>query len=501
MIIEGKDITSPIREQADVCIIGSGAGGAYVAYRLADRGLSVVVLEEGGAYFRSDLSGRVEDAITTLYRNCGLDLALGRPSIMVPTGKCLGGTTVINMGVCFRAPDTVLATWKRSGLDSYGPSEMAPVYDEIEELMSVQPVKPEVMGRTGEIITEGALRLGLHPKPIRRAVSDDCRGCGNCAYGCTEDAKQSMTVRLIPEASRAGARFYCDVRAQKILHDRHKALGVRGYVRDRATGTPMHDAQISARVVVMAAGALGTPCLLLSNRIGRRGTVGAHLKLHLCARTTGVFADQVDGFHGVCQNVYVDDFQGRGIMLEATFTGPCTQLAGLPGNGAEFWDLCRRYANMASIGVLTSEKTEGRVHGSIGGVPVVTFQVSREDADVLHEGMLEADRILFAAGAERVINGCHVSPQLESVEELACAAGRSVLPQDMMIMAFHPQGTCRMGIDRRTSVVGPTGECHELRNLFIADASMFPTSIGVNPQETIWAIAHKVSDAIARELL
>ena len=498
MIIEGKDVASPIQERADVCVIGSGAGGAYVAHRLANRGLSVVVLEEGGAYFRADLTGRVRDAITALYRNCGLDLALGTPSILVPTGKCLGGTTVINMGVCFRAPDTVLSAWKSSGLDGYGPSEMAPIYDEVEELMSVQPVKPDVMGRTGEVIAEGALKLGLHPKAIRRAVSDDCRGCGNCAYGCTEDAKQSMTVRLIPEASRAGARFYCDVRAQEIVHDRYKALGVKGRVIDRATGAPVQEVAISARTVVLAAGALGTPCLLLSNRIGRRGTVGAHLKLHLCLRTTGVFPDEIDGFRGVCQNVYIDDYHDRGIMLEATFTGPCTQIPGLPGNGEQFWDLCKRYRNMASIGVLTSEKAEGRVRGSIGGVPVVTFQVTRQDADVLHEGMLEAGRILFAAGAEKVINGSYVSTLLNSNEELEEAAGRNVLPKDLMIMAFHPQGTCRMGTDRRTSVVGPTGECHELNNLFIADASVFPTSVGVNPQETIWAVAHKVSDAIAQ---
>ena len=119
---------------------------------------------------------------------------------------------------------------------------------------------------------------------------------------------------------------------------------------------------------------------------------------------------------------------------------------------------------------------------------------------MLHEGMLEAGRILFAAGAEKVINGCYASPVMDSIEELEESAGRNVLPKDLMIMAFHPQGTCRMGTDRRTSVVGPTGECHELNNLFIADASVFPTSVGVNPQETIWAVAHKVSDAIARDM-
>lgn len=501
MIIEGKDIHSGVREEVDVCIIGSGAGGAMAAKILAERGLSVVVLEEGGAYFRKDFTGRIKDSMATMYRNQGADATTNMPVVAVPTGKCLGGTTVINMGTCFRAPDHVLRSWEESGLEGYGPEGMAPYYDLIEEEMSIQPVKPEQMGRGGEIIAEGAKKLGLHPRPLRRNVSDDCKGCGNCAYGCLEDAKQSMIVKVIPAADKAGAKFYCDTRANLILHDGEKVTGVTARVMDRETGAFLYNADIWAKVVVLAAGALHTPALLLKNGIANRsGQVGKHLKLHLCARTVGIFDELIDSHRGVCQNLYIDDYLDQGIMLEATFTGPASQLVGLIGIGAELWDLCKDYRHMASLGIMISEKGEGRVRSDGEGNPIMTFDITKEDAETLYKAMIYADRILFMAGAKKVVNGNFKFPVVENMTELDKILREKTRIQDFMILAFHPQGSCRMGANKKKSVVGPDGQTHDLKNLFIADASIFPTSLGVNPQQTIWALAHRVAENIAKNV-
>lgn len=500
MIIEGKDVKGTVREDVDVCIVGSGAGGSVVARDLSRLGLSVVVLEEGGAYSRKDFSGRVREAFSTLYRNQGADASTGVPSVIVPTGKCLGGTTVVNMGTCFRAPDSVLLEWEKGGLEGYGPADMAPLYDRVEEEMSIQPVRPEVMGKNGEIIAEGAKKIGLHPQPIRRNVSDACKGCGNCAYGCTEDAKQSMILNAIPDADRAGAVFYCDTRAKNLVHDGEKITGVHATVKDRETGAFLHNVDIAAKVVVLAAGALHTPALLLKEDVANKsGQVGRNLKLHLCARTIGIFDEVIDGQYGVCQNLYIDDYLDQGIMLEATFTGPASQIPGIAGVGKEFWDICKSYRHMASLGIMISEKSAGRVRADDGGNPIITFHVGQEDAETLHKAMIISDRILFAAGARKIINGNFAVPVVNSVTELEGLARQKTKASDFTLMAFHPQCSCRMGTNPKKSVVGPTGECHDLKSLYIADASVFPTSLGVNPQETIWAIAAKVAESIARD--
>ena len=500
MIYEGKDIKGTVREEADVCIIGSGAGGATVALELAQRGMKVVVLEEGGAYFTEDFDGKIKRATKLFYRNQGMDATLGVPAVLVPTGKCLGGTTVINMGTCFRAPDNILELWEEAGLEGWGVEGLAPYYDRVEERMSIQPVKPEVMGKNGETIAMGAEKLGLHPQPIRRNVNDKCRGCGNCAYGCTEAAKEAMVINAVPQASEAGAVFYCDTRAQHVLNDGRRATGVHATVRDRETGSFRYSVDISAKVVVLSCGALHTPSLLLKNGIANKsGKVGKHLKLHLAARTIGIFDEVIDAHRGVCQNLYIDDYLDQGIMLEATFTGPASQVPGTIGIGQDLWDIVKQYRHIASLGIMISEKTEGRVRADDNGDPVMTFHIGQEDARTLQKAMLVADRVLFAAGAKKVMNGNLAMPVINTVTELEDFSAQKTRASDYLLMAFHPQGTCRMGTDPKKSVVNGEGRSHDIENLYIADASVFPTSLGVNPQETIWAVSSKISEGIAAD--
>jgi len=501
-IIEGKEIREAVRETADVCVIGSGAGGAVVAKELAERGAKVIVLEEGGAFFREHFSGAIKDSMAKLYRNFGADATAGIPSVIVPTGKCLGGTTVINMGTCFRASAQVLEEWTAQGLSGYREAELAPYYDRVEKITNIQEVKPEIMGKNGEIIAEGARRLGLHPRPIRRNVSDDCKGCGNCAYGCLENAKQAMILNYIPQALQAGATFFCDTRAEAIIHDERCISGISAKVVDRETGDFRHHAEVSADVVVVAAGALNTPALLLKNKLANRsGQVGRNLKLHLCARVLGIFEEAIDAHHGVCQSLYIDDYLDQGIMLEATFTGPSTQLPGLPGFGRELWELTAAYGHMASIGVMVSDTSAGRVRADARGNSILSYNVNQEDADTIKKAAMISARIFFAAGAKKVVLTGYGQPVLHSVADVEKLQDHKAKASDFLLMAFHPMGTCRMGVHRKSSVVDANFETHDLRNLFVADASVFPTSLGVNPQETIFALATKCADFIASHVL
>jgi choline dehydrogenase-like flavoprotein len=501
-IIEGRDIKAAVRESVDVCIIGSGAGGAVMAKELAEAGAKVVVLEEGGYYTRRDFNISIKDAFAKFYRNLGMDTAIGVPSIIIPTGKCLGGTTLVNMGTCFRAPARILDEWQEMGIEGYSENDLAPYYDKVEKLLNVQPVKDQVMGRGGEVIAEGARKLGLRPEPISRNVSDACKGCGNCSYGCAEDAKQAMHLNYIPWAVEAGARFYCDTRAEGFLHDEQRISGVYGSVREREDGSFRNHVDISAEVVVLAAGALHSSALLLQNKIANRsGQVGKNLKVHLCARAIGVFDQTIDSHQGVCQNLYIADYIEQGIMLEATFTGPASELPGLAGFDRELWSLAKQYRNMASIGIMISDTSYGRVRADRHGNPLISYDTNQEDSNTLKKAALISARILFAAGAKKVYFTCSAMPVINSVAEVETYQDVRIKPGDWLLMAFHPMCTTRMGVHRKSSVVDNHMESHDLRNLFITDAGVFPTSLGVNPQETIWAMATKCAEYISRNVL
>ena len=501
-IIEGKDIRASVREEVDVCIIGSGAGGAVMAKELAQKGARVIVLEEGGFFNKDNYPKTIRECFLKLYRNHGMDTTVGIPAIIVPTGKCLGGTTVINMGTCFRLPASTHKKWEEMGIAGWSESDLAPYYDLVEEIMSVREIQPDVMGRNGEIIAEGARRMGLHPTPLKHNINEHCKGCGNCSYGCNEDAKQAMTLNYIPQAVNFGAKFFCDSKGEFILNDEKRVMGVRGSVRDRDTGTFRHHIEISADLIVLAAGALNTPLILLKNEICNESKqVGRNLKLHLCGRVIGFFDEIIDGHHGVGQCLQVDDFKELGIMLEATFTGPASELPGFPGFGKELWDMAKDFRKIASLGVMVSDTSQGRVSVGPDGDAMMTYNMLQEDADKIKKSMLISARILFAAGARKIITSSSCFPVINSPAEVEKFSDLKVHAGDFTTMAFHPMGTCRMGANKKKSVVDLNLETWQLRNLFIADASVFPTSLGVNPQETIWAFATKCAEHISKNVL
>ncbi len=499
--IEGKTIKGSVWEQADVCVIGSGAGGAVVAKELAEKGLKVVVLEEGGNYGSKDFPRSILDSFNKLYRNQGLDTTLGVPAIVLPTGKCLGGTTVINMGTCFRLPEYTHKKWDDLGIKGYSAKDLAPYYDQVEKIMNVGPVSPEVMGRNGEIIAEGANKLGLHPTPILRNVNERCKGCCNCSYGCREDAKGSMILNYLPRAVELGAQIYCDAKAEFIVHDKEKVMGVTGSIRDRESGAFRHFIEVAADVVVVCAGALNSPLLLLKSEIcNSSGQVGKNLKLHLCGRAIGVFDQFIDGHHGVGQSLYIDDYSELGIMLEATFTGPASEFPGLNGFGKEFWDHLKEYRRLASIGVMVSDTSIGKVSVGLDSEPMVTYNMNQRDAEALKKGMLISARIMFAVGAKQVLTTTSCFPRINNLVEVEKFQDVKVEPGNFLVMAFHPMGTCRMGVDPKKSVVSPDLETWDMKNLYLADASVFPGSLGVNPQETIWAFATRCAENIVKNV-
>jgi choline dehydrogenase-like flavoprotein len=481
-------------EECDVAIVGSGAGGAVAAAALAEAGLDVLVLEAGDHYNRENYPADRLEAITRLYRDAGLTIAAGRPPIPVPVAKAVGGTTVINSGTCFRAPDSVLERWR----DEHGVSwadDLDADYAEAEEFLRVTQLDPNRMGRNGQLAMEGAAALGAGGAPIHRNAGE-CVQCSSCPYGCAIDAKRGMHVSYLPRAVAAGARVRAGVEAQRILTEDGRAVGLACSVRD-ATGRSRSYEVRARRAVIAAGGAFGTPELLLRSGLGGN-QVGRNFHIHPACWVGARYAEEVRGWEGVMQSFYVDQWEPQGVLLEATFTPLAFGGAWLTGTGAEHQRSLLEFDHVGSIGVHLSDNSQGRVGLGNDGAIRASYKLTREDADRIHFGIARAAEVHFAAGATEVYPNIPRFGTLKRGDLAAFEAAR-LKPSELRLEAFHPMGTARISTDPRHGVCAADGSVRGTENLYVADASLFPTSVGVNPMMTIIAFAKQVSRAVAGE--
>lgn len=478
-------------EAVDVVVVGSGASGGALARVLAEAGFEVLVLEAGEYHDARTYTTDPLEALPRLYRDSGFTVAEGRPAIPLPVGRCVGGTTVVNSGTCLRTPAEVLEKWRERFGIAWAP-ELEEEYGGVERDLRVMPVDLELSGRNAQLCHEGAEALGASNGPLpRNAGRVVC--CGTCPTGCAIDAKQSAHVSELARAAAAGARVYAGAEVTKVVVRDGRATGV---VARTASG---HFA-VGARAVVLCGGALGTPELLLRQGLANSsGEVGRNLSIHPACWVGARFEEEVRGWEGVMQSWHVDEWRDRGVFLEATFTPLPFGAHWLPGAGPAFMERVADFARVGVVGVMFSDKTSrGRVSLRSGRLHV-GYQLSDEDARGVRFGIARAVDILFAAGATEAY------PQIGGLAVVG-PGERGVIENgrfrtsDLRLEGFHPMGTARMGADPATAVVSPTGETHDVRGLWVADASVFPTSLGVNPMITIIATARRIARGLAAQL-
>ncbi|MGH2951928.1 MAG: GMC family oxidoreductase N-terminal domain-containing protein, partial [Solirubrobacterales bacterium] len=488
-------------EVCDIVVVGSGAGGAVAAALLAEAGLEVAVLEAGPYLDRHTYPDEPLAALQALYRDGGLTVAAGRPAIPTPVGRAVGGTTVINSGTCFRAPESLLADWAADHGIEWA-TKLDPDYAQGEEMLAVKPVDPETMGRNGQLLLEGAEALGVSHAPLHRNAGD-CVQCSSCPNGCRLDAKRAMHVSYLPRAVAAGARVRAGVEAQRVVFERGRAVAVDCY-----TGSAPGDGVVARafrvrarRAVVLAGGAFGTPELLLRSGFGSpSGELGRNLRIHPACWVGARFEEPVRGWDGVMQSYAVDEWEeSHGVLLEATFTPLAFGGQWLPGTGIEHQRRLLDYGHLASTGVHLSDRSSGRVRLGRNGSLRIGYQLTREDSVRLSFGIARAAELFYAAGATEVypqISGVPTIPR-ERVAEL----DTSPPPRSRLrLEAFHPMGTARMDADPARGVVATDGAVHGAEALYVADASLLPSSIGVNPMMTIIAMASRVARQMADAL-
>ncbi len=500
MIYTNKDITQDITEIADVCIIGSGAGGAVAAKELAEKGLKVVVLEEGGYYTANDFPKKPSEFTKLLYRDAGSLMAIGMPIIMIPLGRCVGGTTVINSGTCFRTPPSVLRHWGREfGLSQLTPERLEPYFERVEKLINVTETPENLLGGSGLLIKKGAEKLGYRCGPITRNVRN-CEGCGVCAFGCPKDAKQAMHVTYIPLASKYGAKIYANCRADRLTISKGFATGAEGVFLDDE-GKAFKRIKVNSRVTIVSCGAIYSPVLLKKNGILKKSShLGKHLHIHPATRVFAMFDKVVEGWKGVPQSFRIDEFFNQGIMLEGFFVPPGIGAGTLPFTGMQHKEIMSRFKNIASFGVMISDTSEGKVTADLMGTPFISYWINKDDKKKILKGIAIIAEVFLAAGAKEVYTGLVDLPLIKTEKDINRLYTSKIPSSHLELMAFHPMGTARIGSDISKSVVNEFCETHEIKNLYIVDASIFPSSLGVNPQLSIMAFATYASDYIARKL-
>ncbi|HWJ51319.1 MAG TPA: FAD-dependent oxidoreductase, partial [Solirubrobacteraceae bacterium] len=287
---------------ADVCVIGAGAGGAVVAAELAEGGASVVVLEQGAHHDPDDFSARPPEMLARLYRDGGQTTTLGSPPILLPLGRGVGGTTLVNSGTCFRTPPRVLEQWAvEFGLE-LDEATLQPCFERVEQAISVAEVAPELAGANAAVARRGAERLGWSHGYLRRNARG-CVGSGVCVFGCPTSAKQHTGITYIPRALSAGARIVTGADVRELIVRGGEARGARARLADGGT------LEVRAPTVVVACGTIHTPLLLARNRLGgASGQLGHNLALHPATAAFALMEETVNMARGVPQSFYVDEF-------------------------------------------------------------------------------------------------------------------------------------------------------------------------------------------------
>lgn len=483
----------PSESRADVVIIGSGAGGAAVARTLARAGLGVVILEEGRRWGVDEIRDAHPLArYAGMYREGGTTLAFGRSPIVLPIGRAVGGTTLVNSGTCFPTPDDVLVRWRDHwGLTLADPDSFGRHLDEVMTTLSVAPVPLDIMGNNGHRLLQGAASLGWAVRPIDRNAPG-CAGSNQCAIGCPRNAKAGVHMNMLPAASDAGARVVTDARVQRIMTESGRATGV---VARRADGSRM---VIETDMVVVSAGTTESPNLVTRSGLGRHHHGGRNLTIHPSMGVAGRYDEVITPWRGVLQSSTVEEFhESDGILIEATSTPPGMGSIILPGYGRRLLDEIDGADHMAVFGAMIADEPSGSV-SSVAGRSVIRYEVGRRDGRRLMRAVEVMGRAHFAAGAREVLTGIGGSEPVRSVDELVDLVSRSD-HRSLRLAAFHPAGTLRAGSDPEACPVDADGRLRGIDGVWVADGSILPTCPEVNPQVSIMALALAIADGIVED--
>lgn len=503
-LIQTADTLAPaegtVRLDADAVIVGAGPGGLVTASVLAEQGLRVIVLEAGRFWPRGSFTRKQSWALDNLFQDRGQRVMTGNAIISLQSGRGVGGGTLVNSGISFRAPDRVLDEWVREhGAAHWEAGSREALYAEVEATIGAAATRVAVAGVNSFIARRGFEALGVESAFMPRNTPG-CVGCGTCQTGCPSGGKASADLNWLPRALRHGARLYADTRVEEVILQGTRAVGVRATMRKPDASAPIARFEIRAPRVILACGAINTATFLQKHRLATSsGMVGRNLHAHPGVGCLGLFREEVRVWTGATQGYYAHHPDDPEILAETFSVSPDIMVAQAGGVGMDAMQFLREMRNMAACGMLIRDHSSGVVRHVEGKPPAISYHVLDSDRRKFTRGLKFIAQMFFAAGATAVRPMLGRAWFMDSLAQAQDFIESVTDPMDMPLYASHPMGTCRMGNDPATSVARTTdGRTHDHEGLYITDSSLMPTALGVNPQMTIMAQSLALARQIAR---
>ncbi|WP_288378946.1 GMC family oxidoreductase [uncultured Massilia sp.] len=511
-VIDASALAGDLTLEADVVIVGSGAGGGVTAEILAKAGLSVIIVEEGALKTSSDFKMREAEAYPALYQESAARKTADK-GINILQGRTVGGSTTVNWTSSFRTPSTTLDWWRRHyALPDATPEALAPWFALMEERLHIADW-PGAPNENNDVLRRGAHKLGIPTGLIRRNVNG-CWNLGYCGMGCPTNAKQSMLVTTIPAALARGATLLTRVRAERFVFQGERADTLECRALDAAgVHTTGRTLRLRARHYVVAGGAINSPALLLRSKApDPSGLLGKRTFLHPTVISAAFFPQRVEAWQGAPQTVYSDHFLGGplagpiGYKLEAPPLHPLLLATTMNGFGAQHAQMMREFPHLQGMLALLrdgfhDEAPGGTVRLRGDGSPELDYPLSDYLWDGARRALLTMAEIQFAAGAREVLPAHEMAGRYRSWHEAKTAI--AALPQGLQltrVASAHVMGGCAMSGSEKLGVTAPDGRYRGLVNVSVHDGSLFPTSIGANPQLSIYGLAAKLASGLATAL-
>lgn len=491
----------------DVCVIGSGAGGAVAAETFATAGLEVLVVEEGGHYTKHDFDMREDTAFPHLYQEDA-----GRSTedlgISILQGRSVGGSTTVNWTTCFRTPEDVVEHWKKvHHVTGFTHADLAPHWAAVEKRLSIDTIPFDSINRNNRLLWDGCKKLGWSVDLIKRNVQG-CLQSGYCGMGCPVDAKKSMLVTYLPDAVKQGAVVLSRCRAERLVFENGKATRLEATLLASDGVTPTGaKVVIDAKRFVLSAGAINGPALLLRSGFSGDGRVGTRTYLHPTIAQLGLYKEPVNAFYGAPQSVASHHFAHRGddvgFVLETAPAHPMIAALTAPGLGKTHSDALQALPYIsAHIALLIDgfhpDEPGGRVKVRDSGAPLLDYTLPERVWKAMREANKTMARMQLASGAYRSSTPHDPPVIIVKESDISLIDQAPYETNALTVFSAHAMGGLRMGDDPKTGLVSSHDmKVHGLGNVHVIDGSLFPTSLGVNPQLSIYGLARLASTRLA----
>ena len=511
-ITDASQLTAPLELEADVVIVGTGAGGGTAAETLSKAGLSVVLLEAGPLKTSSQFDMQERAAYRDLYQE-GTGRGTKDLGMVILQGRSVGGSTTVNWTTSFRTPPETLNFWaEHMGVSGCSVEEMAPYFQHMEQRLNIHKW-PQAPNNNNAMLQRASEKLGYPWATIHRNVRG-CLNLGYCGLGCPVDAKQSMLVTTIPGALDNKAKLVHRARVVRVLRDGDVVTGVEAEaLTPNVRGTTGQKINVRATRTVLAGGAINSPAVLLrSNVPDPYGLVGKRTFLHPTTLTMAVYEDLIDPYYGAPQTIYSDHFQWQnvhtgpiGFKLEVPPLQPAFAAGFYAAAGEE---ITRSMDQLNHTQCMIALMRDGFHEESQGGVvelndkghPILDYPLNDYVMEGVRRGLNVMLEMQFATGAKSARPAHKQAKHYMSWKEAkAAVANLNVVAHKTTVGSAHVMGGCPMGDDPKRSVAGVEGKFHHLDNLYVLDGSLFPTSIGANPQLSIYGLVYKLSSNLAKQ--